>query len=1030
ATDSEDHDEWMSFLAMLRKYRSKMPINGVIVALSVTDLAEATDEQLDEHAKKLRARIDEVMTRLQMVVPVYLMITKADLIAGFVEFWGDLRKSDRAQIWGITYPLAGAAGRDVAKAFEVEFDRLVDEVHARALGRIASERQLAMRQRAFQFPLEFAALKSNLSEFLHALFQPNAFQETLGLRGVYFTSGTQEGRPIDRVIGTMMKAFNIAPAATAAAPQTESKSYFVTDFFRRVVFPDQYLAGRTRGELQRQWISRVAFAVVALLLAFLVVLPSSCTYLGNQELIAKVKGVVAEANAIRWNDANASVSDKAKHLDNMRTQLLELDTWRQEGAPLRYRWGMYTGDKLYEPLRNAYVGNLQVGFATPTKARLEEELRSIPVTGRLTVDQYNAFFIRLKGYLMASDLTRLEPDWESVVLTDTWSRVSGTARGDKEQLKSHVLEYFRLMKRDEVAPWTVDSELITRVRSILRQVSEADRDYSALIRDANENVASITRDTVFLNTAFANFVRSRSTPEVVVRGAFVRVGWENYVRDKLDKERAKQLAQDRWVLGETEQVSVERMERVLQDLQDRYFNDYRNAWADFLRDLDVRTPDSNAEALDELVALSEIPLPYGKLLKTLAENTRLQQPEVSLAERRGGDVLRRVADEAKKNAAVQTVFGDAGVPDAPKRWVSPVEEAFRPMTNFGVPADGKPGDKPAATGLSHYQEQIIAKVVGVLTDQKDSQTPPDAKAMATVFQEAFRGTSELMASSQSGFTRPLLSPLLMNPIRMSYAGVLKDVAAGTGGKWELEVWKKWHDTLEDRYPFADSPKDATLADFVEFFRPQTGLLWAFYEASLKGSMERSGDTFVPTTRFQHSIRFRPEFVRCYERGAQITSATFPPKSEQPKLEFEVNLHSVSDSIAEVTFEVDGVGKTYRNEPEQWLRVEWPAKEPKDHGARLRIRGINAQEEELARAGDFGLFRLLDAATSIVAGTEGPTSGAKAKLIVTWSMRMQGAVVKMELRPPRLDSAFTSYLTRRERIFRGYTCPRLISSGVK
>ena len=62
------------------------------------------------------------------------------------------------------------------------------------------------------------------------------------------------------------------------------------------------------------------------------------------------------------------------------------------------------------------------------------------------------------------------------------------------------------------------------------------------------------------------------------------------------------------MLGETEVVSLDRIERTLQrDLRDRYFAAYRNAWSDFLKDLDVRQPDSNSEALDELQALSETP---------------------------------------------------------------------------------------------------------------------------------------------------------------------------------------------------------------------------------------------------------------------------------------------------------------------------------------------------------------------------------------------------------------------------------------
>ena len=69
ATETDDRDEWLAFLSMLRKYRSRQPINGVLVAISIAELIDANEQQLEATGKKLRARIDEVMTQLHMVVP-------------------------------------------------------------------------------------------------------------------------------------------------------------------------------------------------------------------------------------------------------------------------------------------------------------------------------------------------------------------------------------------------------------------------------------------------------------------------------------------------------------------------------------------------------------------------------------------------------------------------------------------------------------------------------------------------------------------------------------------------------------------------------------------------------------------------------------------------------------------------------------------------------------------------------------------------------------------------------------------------
>src|SRR5439155_11364917 len=126
-------DEWLAFLDTVKKFRSRTPINGVVVAVSIADLVRMREEQIEELAKALRARVDELMVRLQIVVPVYVLFTKADLIGGFVEFFSDLKRSERGQIWGATFHSVATP------AVEQEFDLLAQSLHARALLRVRTE---------------------------------------------------------------------------------------------------------------------------------------------------------------------------------------------------------------------------------------------------------------------------------------------------------------------------------------------------------------------------------------------------------------------------------------------------------------------------------------------------------------------------------------------------------------------------------------------------------------------------------------------------------------------------------------------------------------------------------------------------------------------------------------------------------------------------------------------------------------------------------------------------------------------------
>ncbi|MFL5427734.1 MAG: type VI secretion protein IcmF/TssM N-terminal domain-containing protein, partial [Myxococcales bacterium] len=151
ATEEDDRDEWLGFLDVLLRTRPRKPINGLIVAVSVADIGGWPEEGVVDLAKGLRDRVDEVMSRLQIVLPTYLLFTKADLMPGFVETFGDLRKNERGQIWGFTLA-QGATAEQRAGIYQEHFDELLACVEERALQRIGEERQLAARERIHGFP--------------------------------------------------------------------------------------------------------------------------------------------------------------------------------------------------------------------------------------------------------------------------------------------------------------------------------------------------------------------------------------------------------------------------------------------------------------------------------------------------------------------------------------------------------------------------------------------------------------------------------------------------------------------------------------------------------------------------------------------------------------------------------------------------------------------------------------------------------------------------------------------------------------
>src|SRR5690606_25101878 len=237
-----DQAAWLGFLGLLKKYRKRRPINGTFVAISIADLMTQTEAERRAHAAAIRQRVIELDRQFGIRFPVYVLFTKCDLVAGFSEFFENLGKREREQVWGITFPYSDDPDANPAQQFDAEFDLLLRRLNERLLMRIGEEPDIGRRALIHGFPKQMAALKENLGAMLKEIFAGSRFETGPLLRGAYFTSGTQEGTPIDRLMDSLARTFQIDAQAMSAGA-SRGKSYFITDVLKRVAFTEANLAG-------------------------------------------------------------------------------------------------------------------------------------------------------------------------------------------------------------------------------------------------------------------------------------------------------------------------------------------------------------------------------------------------------------------------------------------------------------------------------------------------------------------------------------------------------------------------------------------------------------------------------------------------------------------------------------------------------------------------------------------------------------------------------------------------------------------
>ena len=89
-----------------------------------------------------------------------------------------------------------------------------------------------------------ATLRDPLTQCRRDVFASTRFEQQVLLRGVYFTSGTQEGTPIDRLLGSIGRRFGAADAVMA--PRGPGKAFFVERLLKEVMIGESGLAGVNR----------------------------------------------------------------------------------------------------------------------------------------------------------------------------------------------------------------------------------------------------------------------------------------------------------------------------------------------------------------------------------------------------------------------------------------------------------------------------------------------------------------------------------------------------------------------------------------------------------------------------------------------------------------------------------------------------------------------------------------------------------------------------------------------------------------
>jgi type VI secretion system protein ImpL len=866
ADDEGSREKWVALLDGLVSLRPDRPLDGLVVAVSIADLAGLDDVGLQRLAAGLRRRVDEALQRLEMVLPVYLVLTKADLIGGFVEFWSASTsasartREDLSAVWGASFAAGEPRLREPARAVEAELEVLADRIHTLVLDRIPAERDPGRRERLMQFPLEFRKVSAPLVPFVEALLRSGADDESLVFRGFYLTGATQStgaAHPLRRGQGQGVVPPG-SPAAGSAMPGgsgAESRSYFSRDIFGSVIVPDRSLATRSPAGTRRRMRREMRAGLGALAIALLVLVPAIVSYVHNAELAGEVDAAV---RALAGADATSVPGAAGDPIEQLLDVVERLDR-EASGLGIPGWFGPRVARELLVPSRRLYVSRLHAWLLRRLRPDLDRQLEMIAGAHALA-----------DAPLTDDDMTPLRESYETVKLCATLvdpkghvdasvtpQRLAQAWRGllpdtgvvPNERLMKHAANYLAALEQDPSLAWPAPRSL-PGARERLKRYDIRGLPYRRLLLWAKDE-PPIRASDVF-GGASLEFLDCRG--DVQIAGAYTANGWSK-IREGLRSPQPwpPGAVVERWVVGD---ASLPADERALRDqVRAQYFEDYTRRWTAFLDELRVKTPSNAAAARAELGAFKEADGFYGALFHQFKLNAIHDEEPATLAATVSG--LASKLPWAKAD-------GDASAKSAPP---SPVEKSFRPLLLFsGEVAGDRPTDGPPP--LEKYR-LILTKLKAAL-DAPSDQPNPDAQ---TQFSEASNGVAALLDAVEEP-TRGRLWRLLMPPVKGGVQAAKVEGVGSLSDDWKSSVWTAWDEKLSGRFPFRKSPGGgaANFADFAAFFKPKDGLLWGFVHSKLVNWVEPSGSGAYVAKRGADPLA--PELLECLTVAQEISEVFF------------------------------------------------------------------------------------------------------------------------------------------------------------
>jgi len=964
---------WEHLLGWLLSTRSQRALNGVVLVIDLPALLHGTSDQRRALAHMLRARLFEISSRLGARLPLYVVLSKFDLLDGFDQLYGRLPASRREELLGFTFKLAAAGSTDAwLDEYRSHYHRLIRLLFEQVFDQLDGLGRAPARARLFSLHAQLVGLQPILLAFLRETLGSDRFTTPALVRGLYWSSVVQQGDMLNAFVREAAQPYKTKLPLREGKAQGKALAYFIQQAFRRVIYREVGLAGdNARVARSKRQLFRVGSAVG--LLAFCIVVASWQRYFDSN---------AAKAASVLVKSKEYSHRQLDQQLDPTGRNLLEpLDQIRDAVAlfgDYRTAWpgvadaGLYQGRAIGPRVDEAYLRLLGRHFLPALASGVVEAMSAAPPGS----EQQMA---ALRVYRMLEDRQNRRPEWVEKWMAHRWQQ----AFPGQGQLQRDLMRHLQYALAYADADLPQYQQRVAEVQQTLRKLPLPERVYAGLKQRAQEQLHQGLDLRYQVGPAFDVVYRPTSgsmhgDAGVVIAPMLTAKGFQAYVA-ALGQRFVEIAMIDQWALGERGQLDYSDADRdaLAARLHSLYSSDYIDSWRRALAAfslVDFRDLEHAVAVLEQLTGPAA---PLQRLLATVKDNTTRWAP---------ADV------EVPGETAVLLA---AGRP-AEQQQTLAIQRAFAGLSGMLQAT----GDKPSG------YEETLAALTAVHAYAKAVQDSPDrGKAALQAVRQRFSMTGHDPIGTLQRLATGLPEPLnhQLGKVAEQTAQVLNIQALlELERRWDADVYSFFQQRLAGRYPFVVRAPDGSLEDFEAFFGPK-GRLQQFHDQYLKLFLD---DNLEALRAGQQQSLIRSDVLEQLALANRIRETFFDQRGNL-SVQFSIEPLGLSANQRTSLLDLDGQLIAYTHGPSQITGVVWPNTLGQQVRSNLTLLRQSGTSSSLGYHGPWSLFRLL---------SRGSLNGRTATS-VDLSFRTGDGVMRYRLNAEKAFNPIT------QQPFKGFKLPR-------